>query len=318
MAVLIIANMLALASISTSAALPAPQEYQTTITIDGTPVPWPPITLSADASSSMPIVNNLDNNIGMVVDNTYTETTSTFSTIIAIQREPMTVVQAAPSSVVQAVPSGPVSSDTAPGNGDRSGKLVFTPHVQFLSAVGIIGCKINPDRAAYVSFHPGCNNMCMKVWKSDQTEDAAMELLHLDGPNGANDISMDAYKTLLHGPDWKTTNPGQEGSFEANYKFVPLDKCPKLLPTGKLPILAKNYEFATGCARRDLVEYWDFDDTLCQKGINQKCEVNQTTLLMMCNGFQAGHWGSPPIVAPNVTDVEPVIWVNASGNAVDV
>lgn len=85
-----------------------------------------------------------------------------------------------------------------------SGTYSVTPHVQYSSSIGVLGCKINYNRVAYWPMAPDCDNMCAKLTYNGQS----LNVLHIDQSGGAYDISYDAWSQLYCGV------PGTAGTCE--------------------------------------------------------------------------------------------------------
>ena len=64
-----------------------------------------------------------------------------------------------------------------------------TPHEQFSSSIGVLGCMIDTNRVAYFPSFPDCTNMCLKVTSGANS----LNLLHIDESGGAFDISCASY-----------------------------------------------------------------------------------------------------------------------------
>lgn len=85
-----------------------------------------------------------------------------------------------------------------------SGTYSVTPHVQYSSSIGVLGCKIDYNRVAYWPMAPDCDNMCVKLTYNGQS----LNVLHVDQSGGAYDISYDAWSQLYCGV------PGTAGTCE--------------------------------------------------------------------------------------------------------
>ncbi|KAJ4384352.1 hypothetical protein N0V85_008391 [Neurospora sp. IMI 360204] len=121
-----------------------------------------------------------------------------------------------------------------------------TPHDQYSSSVGVLGCKININRVAYWPSSIDCDQICVEVTANGRS----VTLLKIDQSGGAYDISFDAWNYL------KTSYPAAKGhiepsgGFKADYNFVPAENCRHLIKTasGKLPFTAANsMNFISSC-----------------------------------------------------------------------
>ncbi|CRK25298.1 hypothetical protein BN1723_018210, partial [Verticillium longisporum] len=75
------------------------------------------------------------------------------------------------------------------------GSASITPHDQYSSSIGVLGCKINTNRVAYWPGAPGCDDLCVKVSHGGRS----LNLLRIDSSAGAHDISYDAWNYLAFG-----------------------------------------------------------------------------------------------------------------------
>ncbi|EXK23287.1 hypothetical protein FOMG_19933, partial [Fusarium oxysporum f. sp. melonis 26406] len=85
------------------------------------------------------------------------------------------------------------------------GSASITPHDQYSSTIGVLGCKIDTNRVAYWPGTVDCNNICVKV--SNKGRD--VHLLKIDSSGGAHDISYDAWNYLGFGES-AAKNPQQD------------------------------------------------------------------------------------------------------------
>lgn len=123
--------------------------------------------------------------------------------------------------------------------------ISVTPHVEYSSSVGVLGCKINTNRVAYWPQSVGCDNMCVKVTYGDRS----LNLLRVDQSGGAYDISYDAWNVLVTGQN-ATVDPTMGGGYDMNYENVDMSECTDLLhdSDGKLAFTAANsMNFIASC-----------------------------------------------------------------------
>ncbi|KAK4201199.1 hypothetical protein QBC40DRAFT_172180 [Triangularia verruculosa] len=111
----------------------------------------------------------------------------------------------------------------------------ITPHEQFSSSIGVLGCKINTNRVAYWPQAVDCDNICVRV----SYQGRSLELLRIDQSGGANDISYDAWNYLAFGKS-AMDEPHAGGGINMDVQFVNADQCKHLLTDGKLALSAPN------------------------------------------------------------------------------
>lgn len=159
----------------------------------------------------------------------------------------------------------------------RRGQTVsVTPHAQYSSSVGVLGCKINTNRVAYWPGSVSCNDFCVRVSHAGRS----LVLLKIDSSGGAHDISYDAWNYLGFGRSAKE-DPRQGGGINMEYEFVNPEECRPLLHTGRLPLTAANsMNFVASClndpnswvARNH--DLFNFVDPLCKYGWDETCSLN--------------------------------------------
>ncbi|KAK1773348.1 hypothetical protein QBC45DRAFT_437708 [Copromyces sp. CBS 386.78] len=172
-----------------------------------------------------------------------------------------------------------VSAIAIPGNGT-------TPHDQYSSSVGVLGCKIDINRVAYWPSSVDCDQICVEVTANGRS----VTLLKIDQSGGAYDISFDAWNYLKTGYPAVKDHISPGGGFAADYNFVPAENCRHLIKTasGKLPFTAANsMNFISSCTagRNSWVgnnhELWNVLDSVCNHGFNELCTLapgaNQAT-----------------------------------------
>lgn len=177
------------------------------------------------------------------------------------------VLAAASATLVAASPIAPRGS---------SGSASVTPHDQYSSSIGVLGCKINTNRVAYWPGDVDCNNICVKV----SNEGRSVYLLKIDSSGGAHDISYDAWNYLGFGTS-ATKDPQQGGGIAMNYEFVHASKCKNLLHDGKLPLAAANsMNYVASCLSQPKswvaqnYALYNINDPVCKHGVDEKCHLN--------------------------------------------
>ncbi|KAF2193156.1 hypothetical protein K469DRAFT_715201 [Zopfia rhizophila CBS 207.26] len=152
----------------------------------------------------------------------------------------------------------------------------ITPHQQFSSSVGVLGCKINTNRVAYWPMQPGCDSVCVKVTANGRS----VNLLHIDTSGGAFDVSYDAWNYLSTGKN-ATAAPTTGGGIPANWEKAPMSACADLItaPGGKLPLMAAHsMNYYTSCRKgtwvRDNAALWNIQNSACTLGLNEQCKLD--------------------------------------------
>ncbi|KAF2004175.1 hypothetical protein P154DRAFT_67711 [Amniculicola lignicola CBS 123094] len=154
--------------------------------------------------------------------------------------------------------------------------ISITPHAQFSSSIGVLGCKINTNRVAYWPMFPGCDSVCVKV----QANGRSVHLLQIDSSGGAYDISYDAWNYLYTGQG-AAANPTMGGGIPAEWEPAPMSECESLLtaPDKKLPLMAANsINYFVGCPVgswvRENSSLWNIQTSSCTLGFNEKCHLD--------------------------------------------
>ncbi|KAG7402708.1 hypothetical protein Forpe1208_v012116 [Fusarium oxysporum f. sp. rapae] len=167
-----------------------------------------------------------------------------------------------------------VSADPLPRG--ETGSVSITPHDQYSSSIGVLGCKINTNRVAYWPRSVDCNNICVKV----SYEGRSLYLLNIDSSGGAYDISYDAWNYLGFGKS-ASIDPQLGGGITMNYEFVHASKCADILDNGKLPLAAANsMNYVASCLSEpnswvaQNYELYNINDPVCKHGVNEKCHLN--------------------------------------------
>ena len=160
----------------------------------------------------------------------------------------------------------------------QSNSVSTTPHAQYSSSVGVLGCKINTNRVAYWPGSVDCTNICVKL----SYEDRSVFLLRIDQSGGAHDISYDAWNYLQTGQS-ATVDPIAGGSVAMEYEEVDASQCADLIYTegSKLPLSASNsMNFLTSClaqptswVAQNYVLY-NICDPICTLGFDETCSLD--------------------------------------------
>ncbi|KAL8369729.1 hypothetical protein RB595_000183 [Gaeumannomyces hyphopodioides] len=157
--------------------------------------------------------------------------------------------------------------------------ISITPHQQYSSSVGVLGCKIDTNRVAFWPIPVDCNNICVKVTHQGRH----VTLLRIDVSGGAYDISYDAWNYLTTGFSAKEAGKASTGGgVSAEYKDVHGSdpECRKLMHTAgnKLALSASNSQnFINSCApgtfARDNRIEMNIGDAQCKWGKDEVCTL---------------------------------------------
>ena len=152
---------------------------------------------------------------------------------------------------------------------------MITPHDEYSSALGVLGCKIDTNRVAYWPDPIGCDDICVKVSNSGRS----LNLLRVDYSTGAYDISYDAWNYLGFGMS-ATVDPKIGGAISMEYEYVPAEECRSLLEDGKLPLsAATGMLYLTACIEMhnwvaQNYELLNIVDPNCQYGYDEICDFS--------------------------------------------
>ncbi|CRK30913.1 hypothetical protein BN1708_018583, partial [Verticillium longisporum] len=102
---------------------------------------------------------------------------------------------------------------TTADDSDSEQTIWATPHEQYSSSVGVLGCKIDTNRVAYWPAAISCNDICVEV----QHEGRKAKLLRIDRSEGAYDMSYDAWNYLYTGKSARD-EPAVGGPVEMQYR----------------------------------------------------------------------------------------------------
>ncbi|CAM1509402.1 Fc.00g031410.m01.CDS01 [Cosmosporella sp. VM-42] len=176
------------------------------------------------------------------------------------------------------------SAAAIPGNGPRTvtvnprGTAGITPHEQYSSSVGVLGCKINTNRVAYWPSSVGCDNICVKVSYGGRS----LYLLKIDQSGGAYDISYDAWNQLAFGVS-ATVEPHQGGGISMTIEDVAASNCASMLDngSGKVPLCAANsMNYVASCLNQPNsyvaknYKLYNIMDPVCHWGKDEVCSLN--------------------------------------------
>lgn len=143
-----------------------------------------------------------------------------------------------------------------------SGSVYATPHSQFSSSIGVLGCKVDTNRIAYWPVWPDCTDMCVKLTFGSRSR----TVLHIDTSGGAHDISFDTFQYLAFGSS-ATASPAildAEAGANMDYEIVDMSECADIITsdTGKLSFIANSPNQVDSC-RTNEPGSWLADNCAC-------------------------------------------------------
>lgn len=169
-----------------------------------------------------------------------------------------------------------------------SGTVYVTPHSQFSSSIGVVGCKVDTNRIAYWPVWPDCTNMCVKLTFGSRSR----TVLHIDTSGGAHDISFDTFQYLAFGSS-ATASPAildADAGANMDYEIVDMSECADIITsdTGKLAMIATSPNQVNSCLEQPdswLAQNYELRNILsstCQYGIDEVCTLDDTTGTATC------------------------------------
>ena len=156
----------------------------------------------------------------------------------------------------------------------------ITPHEQYSSSIGVLGCKINTNRVAYWPMSPSCDNICVRVSYNGRSVD----LLRIDQSGGGYDISYAAYSYLMTGQSAKD-HPITGGAVSMDIQTVGVENCLGTMNGGKLALSAPNsMNFVSNCITNQPnswvarnYQLFNIQDPVCHYGYDEVCSLNLAT-----------------------------------------
>ncbi|OHW97243.1 hypothetical protein CSPAE12_04089 [Colletotrichum incanum] len=156
--------------------------------------------------------------------------------------------------------------------------LWITPHIQYSSSIGALGCKLNTNRVAYWPTTVDCYNICVKVSHGGRS----LYLLKIDQSQSAYDISYDAWNYLVTGMS-ASQDPTTGGGIWMDHEFVEAQRCASFLWDGTLPLSAANsMNYLASCITQpdswvaQNHQLYNIVDPRCEWGYDEMCSVNLT------------------------------------------
>jgi hypothetical protein len=159
-----------------------------------------------------------------------------------------------------------------------SGTVWATPHEQYSSSVGVLGCLVNTNRIAYWPASIDCTNICIRLSHAGRS----VHLLRVDQSEGAYDVSYDAWNYLYTGKS-ASEAPTTGGPLEMEFETVDAEECADLILTddGRLPLSASNsMNYLASClAQPDSwvaghYQLYNVLDPVCAWGTEEKCDLD--------------------------------------------
>ncbi|EGU79506.1 hypothetical protein FOXB_09982 [Fusarium oxysporum f. sp. conglutinans Fo5176] len=143
--------------------------------------------------------------------------------------------------------------------------VFITPHAEYSSSVGVLGCKVDTNRIAYWPLDVGCDGICVKV----SNEGRSLHLLRIDKSGGFGASAIDG--------------PQVGGGIQMSYEIVDTSECRHLLHPGKLPLSAANsMNYVSSCISQPTswvaqnYQLYNINDPVCKYGVDEKCSLDLT------------------------------------------
>jgi hypothetical protein len=162
----------------------------------------------------------------------------------------------------------------------RAETVWATPHEQYSSSIGVLGCKVDTNRIAYWPASVDCNNICVSLSYEGRT----VHLLRIDQSQGAYDVSYDAWNYLVTGFS-ATERPTAGGAIAMEYQDADASACADLIHTDdhKLPLSASNsMNYLASCLATDTWVgrnhvLYNILDPICLWGNDEVCNLDWPT-----------------------------------------
>ncbi|KAH7186952.1 hypothetical protein BKA60DRAFT_666975 [Fusarium oxysporum] len=145
------------------------------------------------------------------------------------------------------------------------GFAFITPHAEYSSSAGVLGCKVDTNRIAYWPLDVGCDGICVKV----SNEGRFLHLLRIDKSGGFGASAID--------------DPQIGGGIQMSYEIVDTSECRHLLHEGKLPLSAANsMNYVSSCISQPTswvaqnYQLYNINDPVCKYGVDEKCSLDLT------------------------------------------
>ncbi|KAH7231858.1 uncharacterized protein BKA55DRAFT_598524 [Fusarium redolens] len=142
----------------------------------------------------------------------------------------------------------------------------ITPHAEYSSSVGVLGCKVDMNRIAYWPLDVRCDGICVKV----SNEGRSLHLLRIDKSGGFGASAID--------------DPLVGGGIQMSYEIVDTSECRHLLHEGKLPLSAANsMNYVSSCISQPTswvaqnYQLYNINDPVCKYGVDEKSNLDLTT-----------------------------------------
>ncbi|KAH6950992.1 hypothetical protein BKA56DRAFT_638644 [Ilyonectria sp. MPI-CAGE-AT-0026] len=151
----------------------------------------------------------------------------------------------------------------------------ITPHEQYSSSIGVLGCKIPVILLGSCS--PGHQYLGDLTGIPTEflvyNEGRSVHLLRIDTSGGAYDISYDAWNYLAFAP--------YGSGIDMNYDVVHASECQHLLHEGKLPLSAANImNYVASCIAQPTSwvaqnhVLYNIQDQVCKLGVDEECHLD--------------------------------------------
>lgn len=156
-------------------------------------------------------------------------------------------------------------------------QISATPHEQYSSSVGVLGCHIDTNRVAYFPESVDCNNICVRVSANGRS----LNLFRIDQSGGAHDMSYDAWNYLVTGQSARI-QPVAGGGVTMDVQNVDVSECFGLIqtPGSHLPLSAANsMNYVASCfAQNSWVgrnfQLYNIQNPTCTYGYDETCSIH--------------------------------------------
>lgn len=157
-------------------------------------------------------------------------------------------------------------------------KLIsITPHVEYSSSVGVLGCKINTNSVAYWPTPVDCDEICLRLTSTH----GSLTVVKIDSSLSANDVSYNTWNFLATG-QYATTHPHVGGAISVEYEFVHASECADILYDGFLPLSAANsMNYLAECLGKpnswvaQNYMLFNINDPQCKFGHDEQCNLDE-------------------------------------------
>ncbi|KAH7183731.1 hypothetical protein BKA60DRAFT_603012 [Fusarium oxysporum] len=128
----------------------------------------------------------------------------------------------------------------------------ITPHIEYSSSVGVLGCKVDTNRIAYWPLDVGCDGICVKV----SNEGRSLHLLRIDKSGGFGASAID--------------DPQVGGGIQMSYEIVDTSES------------ANSMNYVSSCISQPTswvaqnYQLYNINDPVCKYGVDENCSLDLT------------------------------------------